>query len=205
MRAGFRESIAGSFGTSGFLPYDPRGVEGGLEVGVPGIMSSNFSAVASISNGGGAFENKAQALTGKVTFDGSLVHAGVSAYDNYRSTSRTRDTRYAAYGTVRVGENATLIGEAGVGRARDSGGGTTWPRGLYAEANYRVNRAILLRGKYDYVDLNHDLPGFASERFTAETDLTLVPFMDVKLSLRRIVPEDAPDENQVLVQWHAYY
>jgi dihydropteroate synthase len=44
-----------------------------------------------------------------------------------------------------------------------------------------------------------------SERYTAETDLTLVPFMDVKLSLRRIVPEDAPDENQVLVQWHAYY
>ncbi len=168
-------------------------------------MSSNFSAVASISNGGGAFENKAQALTGKVTFDGSLVHAGVSAYDNYRSSSRTRDTRYAAYGTVRVGENATLIGEAGVGQAKNAAGESTWPRGFYVEGNYRMNRAVLFRAKYDYVDLNHDLPGFASERYTAETDLTLVPFMDVKLSLRRIVPEDAPDENQVLVQWHAYY
>ena len=33
MRAGFRDALAGSFGTSGFLPYDPRNVEAGLEVG----------------------------------------------------------------------------------------------------------------------------------------------------------------------------
>lgn len=205
VRAGFRESLAGSFGTSGLLPYDPRDVEGGLEVGVTPLASSSLSATAAITNGGQAFENKAQAMTGKVFVNESLFQAGVSAYDNWRSTTHARDTRYSAYAGVRVGERVVLLGEAGLGKSTDPTGADARPRGFFAEADYRVNRAVLVRGKYDFIDLDKDVAGMASERYTAETDVTLAPFVDVKLSLRRIVPEDAPDENQVLVQWHAYY
>jgi hypothetical protein len=205
MRAGFRESIVGSFGTSGFLPFDPRDVEGGLEFGITPLSSSSLSAIASISNGGPAFANKAQALTGKVFLDEPKWHAGVSAYDNWQSTTGRRDTRYSLYGTLQLGADAALLGEVGSGRTDDGIGGIERPQGFFVEGDYRVNRMCLLRAKYDYIDLNHDVEGRASERYVAETDLTLVPFMDVKLSLRRVVPEDAPDENQVLVQWHAYY
>jgi hypothetical protein len=205
MRAGFRESIAGSFGTSGFLPFDPRNVEGGLEVGLTPLASSSLSAIAAISNGGPAFANKAQALTGKVYMNEANWHAGVSAYDNWQSTSGRRDTRYSAYGTLRVGEDVAFLGEIGTGRTELASGGVERPRGFFVEGDYRVNRMCLLRAKYDYIDLNHDVEGMASERYVAETDLTIVPFMDVKLSFRRVVPEDSADENQFLVQWHAYY
>ncbi len=205
MRAGFRESLAGSFGTSGFLPYDPRSVEGGLEVGASPLASSSLSIVGAISNGGPAFANKAQALTGKAYVNESSFMAGVSVYDNWRSTSGQRDTRYAANGGVRVGEQLAFLGEVGQGKSTHPSFGEERPRGFYVEGDYRLNRAVLFRAKYDYIDLNHNVEGEASERYTAETDLTIVPFMDIKLSLRRVVPEDAPDENQALVQWHAYY
>ena len=81
----------------------------------------------------------------------------------------------------------------------------TDPKGLYAEADYRVSRAWLVRAKYDFIDLDHRVAGRAQERYTLETDYTPVPFADLKLSLRRVVPEDAPDENQLLLQWHFYY
>ena len=205
MRAGFREASVGSFGTSGFLPFDPREVEGGLEVGLTPLSSSTLSAIAAISNGGPAFANKAQALTGKVFIDQDKWHAGVSAYDNWQSTTGRRDTRYSVYGTLQLGPNAALLSEAGTGKTDDGVGGTEKPRGFWVEGDYRLDRMCLLRAKYDYIDQDRDVEGRASERYVLETDLTLVPFMDVKLSARRVVPEDAADENQFLVQWHAYY
>ena len=80
MRAGFRDASVGSFGTSGFLPYDPRDVEGGLEVGfTPAI---GFLASAAITNGGPAFANDAQALTGKVSYFGSrFISEPLRLYD----------------------------------------------------------------------------------------------------------------------------
>ena len=57
----------------------------------------------------------------------------------------------------------------------------------------------------DYIDHDPDTPGLAQERFTIESDLTFLPFVDMKASYRRVVPEDAPDENQALLQWHFYY
>ena len=68
-----------------------------------------------------------------------------------------------------------------------------------------MSRTVLVRAKYDYVDLDQDTAGRAQERYTVESDLTFLPFVDMKLSLRRVVPEDAADQNQALVQWHFYY
>jgi len=78
-------------------------------------------------------------------------------------------------------------------------------RGIYGEADFRPGRTWLVRAKYDFVDLDHKQAGLAQERYTIESTWTPVPFADIMLSLRRVVPEDAIDENQVLLQWHFYY
>jgi len=203
MRAGFREASAGSFGTSGFLPYDPRDVEGGLEVGLTPIFG--MLASAAITNGGAAFVNHAQALSGKVSYFGSRFIGGISGYHNYASSSGRSETRGSLYGGLTVLPDLQLLAEAGIGRGDDGAGTLTDPKGLYAEADYRIGRAWLVRAKYDFIDLDHRVAGRAQERYTVETDYTPVPFADLKLSLRRVVPEDAPDENQLLLQWHFYY
>jgi hypothetical protein len=203
MRAGFREASVGSFGTSGFLPYDPRDVEGGLEVGfTPAI---GFLASAAITNGGPAFANDAQALTGKVSYFGSRFIAGLSGYHNYASSTRRVATRGSLYAGLNVLPQLQLLAETGLGQDDDGAGTTADLRGLYAEADYRVARDWNVRAKYDFIDLDHDVAGRAQERYTLETDFTPVPFADIKLSVRRVVPEDAPDENQLLLQWHFYY
>ncbi len=203
LRAGFREATAGSFGTSGFLPYDPRTVEGGLEVGfTPG---PGFLASAAITNGGPVFANQAQAWTGKVAYFSSRFLAGASGYHNYVSTSKRRDARGSIYAGLNLTERVQLLGEAGLGQTDDGAGGLRDPRAIYGEADVRAGRGWLVRAKYDFIDLDHRVAGRAQERYTLETDFTPVPFADLKLSLRRIVPEDAPDENQILLQWHFYY
>jgi len=203
MRAGFRDATVGSFGTSGFLPYDPRDVEGGLEVGL--TPTFGLLASAAITNGGAAFVNHAQALSGKVSYFGSRFIGGISGYHNYVSSSGRSETRGSLYGGLTVLPDLQLLAEAGIGRGDDGAGTLTDPKGLYAEAGYRIARAWLVRAKYDFIDLDHRVAGRAQERYTVETDYTPVPFADLKLSLRRVVAEDAPDENQLLLQWHFYY
>ena len=203
MRAGFRDAIVGSYGTSGFLPYDPRDVEGGVEVGF--TPATGFLASAALTNGGPAFANQAQSVAGKVSYFSSRWIGGLSGYHNYVSTSGRWDRRGSLYAGVNVMEKLQLLAEGGLGESEDPAGVRTDQRAVYGEADYRVARAWLVRGKYDFVDLDHRVAGRAQERYTLETDYTPVPFADLKLSLRRIVPEDAPDQNQILLQWHFYY
>jgi len=75
----------------------------------------------------------------------------------------------------------------------------------FAEADYRLSRRILLRAKYDYSDVFRSSPGNASERYVLETDLTLVPFADLKLGVWSIVPETADNELRVIGMVHLYY
>ncbi|MEP7028566.1 MAG: hypothetical protein ABI960_08215 [Candidatus Eisenbacteria bacterium] len=203
LRAGFREATAGSFGTSGFLPYDPRDVEGGIEVGF--TPAPGYLATAALTNGGPVFANQAQAVTGKLAYVSTRFLAGASGFHNYVSTSRRDDRRGSLYAGLNLTERVQLLGEAGLGRSDDGAGGRADQRAIYGEADVRVARGWLVRAKYDFVDLDHRVAGRAQERYTLETDWTPVPFADLKLSLRRIVPEDAPDQNQVLLQWHFYY
>ena len=48
-------------------------------------------------------------------------------------------------------------------------------------------------------------PGNSSERYLLETDLTLVPFADLKLGVRTVVPETADNEYQFVGMVHLYY
>jgi hypothetical protein len=115
------------------------------------------------------------------------------------------DKRGSLYAGLNVTSRLQLLSEVGLGRTDSTTGARRDLRGSYAEADVRLARGVLLRGKYDFIDLNHRVDGLAQERYVVETDLTPVPFADIKVSLRRIKPEDAPDENQLLLQWHVYY
>ena len=203
MRAGFNDALAGPFGLSGFLPYDPRTAVGGLEVGF--TPHTGWLADAAITNGGQAFANQAQELTSKVSYFGSRFIAGLSGYHNFSTSSGVTEKRGSLYAGLNVVPRLQLLAEVGLGRTDSTGGGRRDLRGSFAEADVRLARGVLVRGKYDFIDLNHRTAGEAQERFTLETAITPVPFADILLSLRRIKPEDAPDENQLLLQWHVYY
>ena len=205
MRAGFRDALTGSFGTSGFLPYDPRTVEGGIEVGITPLAAYNVSLTAALTNGGEAFAQDAQAVTAKLSYVNSFYVGNLSGYHNYRSTTGARDWRASYAGGFAVRPRLTLLGEVGLGESENGAGIIRRTRGLFAEADYKVNRTVLVRAKYDFIDLDYRTPGLAAERYTVESDLTFLPFVDMKVSLRRVVPEDAADENQGLIQWHFYY
>jgi hypothetical protein len=205
MRAGFRDALAGSFGTSGFLPYDPREVEGGIEAGVSPFAEMNLTFTTSLTNGGAAFAQEAQAVTAKATFVSSNYIGMLSGYHNYRSATGASDWRASYGGGWTPFAPLTLLGEIGLGESEDGLGVRRRTRGFFAEADYRFNRTVLVRGKYDYIDLDYHVDGLASERFTLESDLTFLPFVDMKLSYRRAVFENEADENQGLVQWHFYY
>jgi hypothetical protein len=205
MRAGFRDALVGSFGTSGFLPYDPRNVEAGLEVGATPFAAVPVQFAAAITNGGEAFTQDAQALTARASYTSGRVMTGLSGYHNYRSTTRDTDWRSSAWAGIAATPALVVLAEGGVGESESDGGLVRRTRGFFAEADYRFSRTVLVRAKYDYVDLDQDTAGQAQERYTVESDLTFLPFVDMKLSLRRVVPEDAPDQNQGLVQWHFYY
>jgi hypothetical protein len=203
MRAGFRDAVTGSFGTSGFAPFDPRDVDAGIEVAA--VPKAGFTAMASLTNGGAVFTDKAQAVAAKLMVNQDWYMGGISAYDNFQSSTRRRASRLSYYGGIRVTPHLVLLGEVGAGTDDDGNGVKHNLRGLYGEAAYRVNRAVLLRGKYDFIDLDRSVPGRASERFALESDFTMVPFADLKVALRRVIPEDAEDEDQLLLQWHFYY
>jgi hypothetical protein len=202
IRAGFLSTSSG--GTGGFLPYDPRQTDSGIEVGV---SRAGCTLSAALTNGGAAFANKAQTGSAKLVAPIPLGHVGLSVYDSYQTSSRQRFTRWAAYGLAHAPglPDLTLGGEFGFG-TDDPGDGTR--RNLaasFAQVEYRINRTILVRTKYDFSDVFRSAPGNASERYVVESDLTLVPFADLKLSYRQVVPETTVNEQQLLAMLHFYY
>lgn len=201
-RGGFLDTNAG--GTGGFLPYDPREVMSGLEAGV---FQGPLTMSAALLNGGVAFVNKAQTAVGKIVAGVPAGRIGVSIFDRFATSTRQRNTRWTGFALFHAPglPDLTLLGETGFG-TDDLGNGVKQNLvASFAEADYRLNRAVLLRAKYDYSDVYRSLDGSASERFLIETDLTLVPFADLKLSYRQIVPETTPDEHQLLGVVHFYF
>ncbi len=202
LRGGFLNTVTG--GSGGFLPYDPHAVESGLEAGT---YHGPIALTAAIQNGGSAFVNRAQAATAKLVAAVPSGRIGLSIHDRYLTSSGTRATRWSGYGLFSTPglHDLTWLGEVGFG-TDDLGGGVRHNLvASFAEADYRVNRGVLLRLKYDYSDVFRSAPGNAAERYVVESDLTLVPFADLKLGYHYIVPETSSNEYQLLGMVHFYY
>lgn len=202
VRAGFLNSASG--GTGGFLPYDPRRADTGIELG---IRPGNFRFAAQLTNGGSAFENKAQAVSGLAVYNFPTLQLGIMGYDRWLSSNGTHASRLGGYGLWMIPgtNNLFLLGEIGLGTDDDGMGEKQNLRASYVEAIYQLNRAVRFRAKYDYSDLHESDPGNASERFAIESDITPIPFSDLKVGFRRIVVEKRPNQNELFGMWYFYY
>jgi hypothetical protein len=202
-RGGFLNTASG--GTGGLLPYDPHAVEAGIE---GGVSRGALALSASLTNGNGAFNGKAQAVAVKVTSGVPLGgRIGVSGYDNFETGTRRRFSRWSGFGLAPMPglPNLTLQGEVGGGTDDDGRGGKRNLLATFVQADYRIHRGVTVRARYDFSDVFRSTPGNASERFAAEGEFTLVPFADLKLAYRQVVPETSPDEHQLLGMVHLYY
>ncbi len=201
-RAGFLNAAAG--GTGGFLPYDPRTVASGLEAGV---NRGGHTFSASLTNGSSAFASKAQTVGTKLTGSVPFGRIGVSFYDDYETTSRRRSSRWSGFGLARVpgAPDLTVQGEIGFGTDDLGNGAKRNLLATYLQTDYRINRAVTVRARYDFSDVFRSTPGNASERFAVEGEFTLVPFVDLKLGYREIVPETSLNEHQLLGMVHLYF
>ena len=201
-RGGFLNTAGG--GTGGFLPYDPRTVSTGLEAGV---TLGSHSLSASLTNGGGAFTNKVQAVGAKVTRDVPFGRAGLSVYDHYESSNGRRSSRWSGYGLARVpgAPELTVQGEVGFGTDDLGNGEKRNLLATFVQTDYRVHRGLIVRARYDFSDVFRSTPGNASERFSMEGEFTLVPFADLRLGYREIVPETSVNEHMILAMMHFYY
>jgi hypothetical protein len=201
-RGGFLNTVAG--GTGGFLPYDPRGVTTGLEVG---FARGGHTLAASLTNGSTAFANRAQTVSAKLTAPVPNGRIGVSVYDDYETSTGRRSSRWGGFGLARMpgAPDLTLQGEIGFGTDDLGNGEKRNLLATYVQTDYRVSRAFTARARYDFSDVFRSEPGFASERFVAEGEWTLVPFADLRLGYREIVPETSGNEHQILAMLHFYY
>ena len=204
IRAGFLFPATG--GVGGFLPYDPRSSDTGIELGVrPGDARLSFQ----FTNGGAAFSNNAQAGAASATYTFPWLQVNASFYDRYQSSNQTRATRWGGFGNLRVpGTSFFLMGEIGWGTDDNADGTKNNLIATYVEGVYEISRAIRLRGKYDFSDTHRSEAGNASERFSIETDWNPIPFVDFKAGYRRLLaefPRSLGDENQVFMLWYFYY
>ncbi len=148
-----------------------------------------------------------EAAGAKATATSPWGQVSTSIYDSFESSSGRRFTRWGGYALMRFPgvPDLSLLGEVGFGTDDEGVGSKRNLAATYVEAAYRVNRALRVRAKYDFADVRRGVAGNASERFSVEGDVTVVPFADLKLAYRRIVPETTADENEGLAMWHFYF
>jgi hypothetical protein len=198
-RGGF---LDGGSADTGALPYDPRTTQTGFEVG---FYPGPFQISGALTDGPSApFVDQAQTLIGKVVYLHRRLQIGASVYDSYQTSTGARATRWGGFALYGWRELA-LIGEVVGGRDRDGSQAVTRLIASYVEADWRFSRALLAIARYDFIDRNLDADGEAGERFGVEGVWTVVPFADLRLALRYIVPEQSGDVPQLLAMWHFYY
>jgi hypothetical protein len=174
--------------TADFLSFDSQVEDAGIAVGSTG---RNGWFELSFTNGESAFEERAQALAGKVAWSYPWLQGGLSGYHRYDESSDLSFDRWSLYLTRTFGP-LTLLGEYGRG--------TTGADSLvvnndaaFVEAVYRLNRGVNLRGKFDWMDSNRGEGGSVTKRYAGQVDLIPMPFVQLQLSARYYEYELAPE------------
>lgn len=162
-----------------FLSYNAQKDDAGIEIGSVG---SRWFGQFSFTDGAAPFSERAQTVAAKVGRAARPFQAGLSGFHRYAETLATTHDRWALYGSATRGP-VTVLGEYGGGTSETTFG-TTNLQAFFAEADYRALRGLNFRGKIDYIDPDRSFGGDIVRRYTLETDLNPIPFVDVKLSGR---------------------
>jgi hypothetical protein len=174
-----------------FLSFDSQVEDAGIAVGSTG---RNGWFELAYTNGEGAFEERAQALTGKVAWSYPWLQGGVSGFHRYDESIDVTFDRWSLYLTRTFGP-LTLLGEYGRGTTDDDDDKVN-NDAAFAEAAYQVNRGVRLRGKFDWMDSSRGEGGSITKRYSGEVDLIPMPFVQVQLFARYYEYELAPEVNE---------
>lgn len=217
-----RNSFLDYQGGARFLPYDPRNVDRGVELG--GGHGDWFGRAA-FTNGSSSTGNtppstgrNPQAVAAKLGYASGGYQGAVSFYDDW--VPDLRRTRWGYYALAHRGPVA-LIGEIAAGTDDVLVGGRTAQRNVmagFAEANWTPHRAHNFRFRYDHLELNRSTDDGTRalnswNRFALEGEWVPVPFAELRWTLRLIdtvagqTPQgaDIKDEKQAYLQLHLSY
>lgn len=227
-RNSFLDFTPGNFGGAGFLPYDPRFPDMGVEVG--GDRGGWFGR-ASFTNGrSDLFSAAPYAETGaiKLGYNTSGYQGGVSFYDSEQHIRsfdsvgspdgwiNDRQVRWGYYTLTHYGPTA-FIGEIAAGTDRAPDAVTQLPAETnrlagFAEVDYAPDRDLNFRVRYDRVQLDRSTDATVRDfnthsRYALEGEVVPVPFCEVRWALRYIDHQsnELHDEKQAFVMLHFSY
>ncbi len=217
-----------------FLPFDPRSVDQGLEVGAE--SHGAFGRLA-LTNGAtnplSSPNNHAQAFTGKLGYNNAHHQMAVSLYDDFHQETDYSDvtpvdrgvrfTRWGWYAMTHVGP-VSALGEIAAGTDEQLSGDPVSPLAKtnrlawYAQVDYTPARPWNFRARMDRLELDRSsderLRDLASwNRWALECDWVPVPFAEIRATYRVIDPvaeKDLSDvelksEKQAYLQFHFSY
>jgi hypothetical protein len=207
----------------GFLPYDPRNPDMGLEYGME--HAGYFGRVALTNGGDDPLAGQyAGAKTVKIGHNMSWWQGALSFYDDYHKESFSgiqRATRWGYYAMTHRGP-VSALGEIAAGTDESEPvvpGMASGPKknllAGYAEADYTPRRAWNVRLRYDHLVTDRSSDAVARDaathdRYSLEAEWVPVPFAELRASLRRINHKDETaygykDETQSFLQFHFAY
>lgn len=223
-----RNSFLDYQGGARFLPYDPRNVDRGVELGG---SHGNLFARAAFTNGSASTGNTPpltnkhpQAVTAKFGYGRGGWQGAASVHDDWTrgnaAGQSARRTRWGCYAMASRGPVA-LLGEIAAGTDQAwAAGRVTRTNSLagFAEADWAPHRAYNLRFRYDRLELNNSTNESVDaanswNRFALEGEWVPVPFAELRWTLRVIDPvqertsggAEIESEKQAYLQLHVSY
>jgi hypothetical protein len=207
----------------GFLPYDPRTMDEGIEVGAE--RSGVFGRAAFTNGGADVFSGQyAGATTLKLGYNNARYQGALSLYDNYRKENVSgvqHSTRWGFYGMTHLKQLA-VIGEAAAGTDElepttpgMASGDKTNLLAWELEGDYAPVRQANVRVRYDQLVTDRSTSQAARDaathdRWAIEAEWVPVPFAELRATYRWINHKDNtaygyPDETQSYLQFHFSY
>jgi hypothetical protein len=209
----------------GFLPYDPRLPDEGLEYG---MTHGGWFGRTSLTNGSNGTPTPlagqyAAAWTAKLGYNHPRFQVAGSFYDDYFNKGVSlygykRVTRWGGYGLTHW-KRLAFLGELDAGTDMAPSGVKVNKLAGFAEVDYAPARWTNVRVRYDDVELPRpDVPGIGDlgvyHRWSLEGEFVPVPFAEIRWALRYIDPklgtdpntlQEIPNERQAFVQFHFSY
>ena len=210
-----------------FLPFDPRNVDRGVELGGTRgdfFGRASFTNGSSITSNGPANDRRhPQAFAAKLGYAHAGYQGGLSFYDDWRWQNTSTSTRAMRWGYYAMGHLGPLaaIGEIAAGTDAQTAGGAVARRNSLAgfiEADWAPHRAYNVRVRYDRLELDRGSDDFARaqnsyNRYAVEGEWVPVPFAELRWTFRVIDPVADDDgfgtvresEKQGYLQLHVSY